>query len=192
MPQEDIDNVLARLDRVESIQAIQQLAARYAVAVDSRDVDAWVRLFIEDVDCGRHGKGRKVLRDVIAGSLRTFYRSIHLVGNHQVDLIDENHATGIVYCRAEHEVGAQWIVMPVAYFDEYERRDGTWYFVRRREKHWYSVDQLERPPALLHIWPEGSKPARLPADFPTWSKFWSDSPPSVVAALTGSPITGTN
>jgi hypothetical protein len=192
MTQEDMDTVLFRLNRVESIQAIQQLAARYAVAVDSRDVDSWVQLFIEDVNCGRHGKGRKVLREVIAGSLRTFYRSIHFVGNHQVDLIDANHATGIVYCRAEHEVGAQWIVVPVAYFDEYERRDGAWYFVRRREKHWYSVDQLERPPALSHRWPEGSKSASLPGDFPTWSKFWSDSPASTVAAVTDTPIKAGN
>ena len=191
MTPETMDTVLSRLDRVESIQAIQQLAARYAVAVDSRDVDAWVQLFIDDVNCGRHGNGRKVLRDVIAGSLRSFYRSIHFVGNHQVDLIDADHATGIVYCRAEHEVGAQWIVVPVAYFDEYERRNGTWYFVRRREKHWYSVDQLERPPALSHRWPEGGKPARLPGDFPTWTKFWSDSPPAEIAALTDSPLNGT-
>ena len=166
MPQENADNPSSRLDRLESIHAIQQLAARYAVAVDSRDVDSWVQLFIEDVNCGRHGIGRNVLRDVIAASLRSFYRSIHFVGNHQIDLIDADHATGIVYCRAEHEVGAQWIVVPVAYFDEYERRHGNWYFVRRREKHWYSVDQLDRrrrfSPSLARRGQAGPFAGRLP------------------------------
>jgi hypothetical protein len=188
MTQKDGDTLLSRLDRVESIQAIQQLAARYALAVDSRDLDSWVQLFVEDVNCGRHGIGRKVLREVIAAMFRNFYRSIHFVGNHQIDLIDANHATGVVYCRADHEVGDQWIVVPVAYFDEYERRGGTWYFVRRREKHWYSVDHLERPAAPFHRWPEDGKQARLPGDFSTWHEFWADSPPSVVAALTNAPV----
>jgi hypothetical protein len=190
MTQENMDTLLSRLDRVESMLAIQQLAARYALAVDSRDLDSWVQLFIADVNCGRHGVGRKVLRDVIAASLRSFYRSIHFVGNHQIDLIDSDHATGIVYCRAEHEVGAEWIVVPVAYFDEYERRNGNWYFVRRREKHWYSVDHLQRPAAPFHRWPEDGKWARLPGDFPTWSKFWADSSPSAIALLTDVPLNG--
>jgi SnoaL-like domain len=45
-----------RLDRVESELAIRQLPSRYALAADSRDLDTWVSLFVEDVDCGRHGK----------------------------------------------------------------------------------------------------------------------------------------
>ncbi len=40
-----------RLARVEAIQAIQQLAIRYPIAVDSRDIDSWLGLFPEDVHC---------------------------------------------------------------------------------------------------------------------------------------------
>lgn len=45
--------LLRRIDRIESYQAIQQLPIRYAIAVDSRDLDAWVNLFVEDVQVDR-------------------------------------------------------------------------------------------------------------------------------------------
>jgi len=68
-----------RLARVEAQLAIQQLPVRYAVAIDARDLDAWVNLFIPDVDCGAHGKGREALKRFIDPAVRTFYRSIHQV-----------------------------------------------------------------------------------------------------------------
>ena len=71
--------LLERIDRVESQLAIQQLPPRYALAVDSRDLDAWVDLFIEDVDCGRHGQGREALKRWIDPQLRSFYRSHHQI-----------------------------------------------------------------------------------------------------------------
>ena len=54
--------LLERLDRIEATLAIQQLAIRYAIAIDSRDIDAWLALFVDDVDCGRRGRGREALR----------------------------------------------------------------------------------------------------------------------------------
>ena len=94
-----------RLERVESRLAIEQLPVRYALAVDGRDVDAWVNLFVPDVDMGRRGKGREVLREVIEPQFRQFYRSVHFTCGHVVELIDRDNASGVVYSRAEHEVG---------------------------------------------------------------------------------------
>ena len=169
-----MEALLQRIDRLESLQAIQQLPIRYALAVDGRDLDAWVGLFVEDVNCGRHGTGRAVLRALIEPDLRKFYRSIHQICGHRVEFVDADQARGVVYCRAEHEVGDRWIVMAIAYFDDYARRDGDWYFTRRREKHWYSVDILERPAPPFHRWPEDGAGPRLPGDFPTWLGFWSE------------------
>ena len=45
-------DLLARLDRLESLDAIRQLAAKYALALDMRDLDALVNLFPEDVKVG--------------------------------------------------------------------------------------------------------------------------------------------
>ena len=55
-PADSVDpaGLARRLERVEAQLAIQQLAARYALAVDSRDLETWVNLFVPDVDCGSH------------------------------------------------------------------------------------------------------------------------------------------
>jgi hypothetical protein len=181
--------LLERLDRVESQLAIQQLPPRYALAVDSRDLDAWVSLFVEDVDCGRHGKGRDALKRWIDPQLRTFYRSHHQICGHVIDFVDAEHATGKVYCRAEHEDGGKWIVMLICYFDTYERRGGRWYFVRRDEQHWYASDIIERPTGPnFQRWPgKEQQTPRLPGRFASWAAFWASSDPAQIARLTPEP-----
>ena len=47
-----------RLDRMESLADIRQLPYRYALALDSRDMDALVDLFVPDVRVGRDETGR--------------------------------------------------------------------------------------------------------------------------------------
>ncbi|GAA2409951.1 nuclear transport factor 2 family protein [Actinomadura vinacea] len=170
------DNVADRLDRIESHLAIGQLPIRYAIAVDSRDLDAWVACFRPDVDMGRHGQGSEALRAFIEPLVRGFYRSIHQICGHRVEFIDRDHASGAVYCRAEHEVGDRWIVMAICYYDEYVRLDGEWYFSRRKEKHWYAADATERPQAVAFTGWEGAAEPSLPAQFPSWGPFWGDDP----------------
>jgi len=186
---QDLETLTRRIDRIESELAIGQLPSRYALAVDSRDLDAWVNLFIDDVDCGKFGRGRDALRRFIDPAVRTFYRSHHQICGHVIDFVDDDHATGKVYCRAEHEVEGQWIVMIICYFDDYVRRTGHWYFQRRREKHWYSSDILARPTGpnfqRWDLWKD-RKP-ELPQAFPSWKPFWSGTDPEVLAKLTSVP-----
>ena len=113
-----------RLERIEAQLAIQQLPARYAVAVDSRNLDDLVGLFAADVNCGRWGTGREALKRYYAspGILGSFYRSVHLICGQTLDLIDAEHASGTVYCRAGHEDKGQWIEMAICYFDHYVKR----------------------------------------------------------------------
>lgn len=181
------DDLAARIDRLESLAAIQQLPIRYALAVDGRDLDAWVNLFVPDVNCGRHGSGRKVLRSIIEPAVRTFYRSIHQLCGHRIEFDDADHAHGVVYCRAEHEDGGKWIVMAIAYFDTYERRDGEWFFVRRREKHWYAADWKERPAAPFTGWAAHQTPPDLPQHFENWQSFWASEDKERLAQLTAQP-----
>lgn len=181
------EDLARRIDRLESLAAIQQLPIRYALAVDGRDLDAWTGLFIPDVNCGRAGSGRAVLRSLIEPAVRTFYRSIHQICGHRVEFDDADHAHGVVYCRAEHEDGGKWIVMAIAYFDTYERRGGEWFFVRRREKHWYSADWEERPTAPFNGWPGHDLPPNLPADFASWNPFWAGSDKDALDRLTVQP-----
>lgn len=188
----DQSDLAARLERVEAHLAIQQLACRYAVAVDQRDLDTWVSLFVEDIDLRRYGVGREALRAWIDPMLRRFYRSMHRICGHVIEIVDREHATGKVYCQAEHEIGGKWVVMPICYSDTYERRDGEWFFAFRKEEHWYAADVLQRPGEPdLNGWPAGmpSTPPSLPQTRPSWAKFWAASSAEHIATLTAFPVT---
>ena len=159
--------------RLLAYEEIRQLAARYAVAVDRRDLDALVELFIDDVRVGRDSYGRDALRANFEESLAAIGPSILNIGTHQIDLIDDDHATGHVYCKGEIADGDRWIHQAIRYDDTYERRDGRWYFVRRLHKLFYGaevgVNPLSLPPAN---WPSNHDGlGTLPYEEPTWQAF---------------------
>jgi hypothetical protein len=191
------ESLLTRIDRVESHLAIQQLAARYALAVDSKDVDGVVSLFVEDVNAGKSwGTGREALTRFYINALSHFYRSMHLIAGHVIAFEDSDHAHGVVHCRAEHEAGSQWGIMVMNYRDDYERQGETWFFRRRRLQPLYTTDILSRPrgPGFLRGWEvdagersEGAA-ARLPAEFSTFASFWRSFSPDHVSPLTVDPI----
>ena len=151
------------LGTVTAIQQIAQLPARYAHALDARDLDALLALFA----------GGDALREFFDAALRGFGRSVHAVSTQSVDLVDADHATGVAYCRAEHEgTDGGWFAMQLRYDDAYERRDGRWLFTRRRERVWWS-QTIAAPDVTISHWPAGIRPPRrLPDDFPTWDRFW--------------------
>ena len=187
----DIDH-LARLERAEAYPAIQQLAARYALYMDSRDLDGLGGLFAEDTNMGPLGRGRSVLKDFYRDHvLCQYYRSVHNVYQQIIDFADADHAEGKVYCRAEHEDADRWVAMAIIYSDRYVRRKGQWYFNRRTWQHFYACDVLERPgQPTLQNWPsqvELGDPA-LPQAFSTWGQYWDRVAPGKEAQLTSSPV----
>jgi hypothetical protein len=165
------------IDRLIAHAEIRQLVARYALAVDSRDLDSLVGLFVEDVRVGRDRAGRAALREFFDRSLREVGVTILNVGTHVIELDDADHARGVVYCRGEVEVGEKWVVQAIQYRDAYERRDGTWYITRREHLLWYGADVLERPLGLPPAnWPEHhTGKGELPELWPSWGAFWSES-----------------
>jgi hypothetical protein len=177
-----------RVDRVESGLAISQLPSRYAMALDARDLDTLVTLFVGDVEAGEEGRGRIALQRWYDRVLRRFYRSIHLVCGHQFEFVDDDNASGSVYCRAEHEDGDGWYVITMRYDDVYARRDGRWCFVRRREHPWYAVDITERPGPDFIRWPTDVRlRAAMPQRMPTWRAFWENGDPAVPPQLSARP-----
>jgi hypothetical protein len=177
-----------RIERIEAQLAIQQLAIRYAMAVDARDMDAWVGCFRPDVDMGKHGTGREALRRYIDPMVRRFYRSVHQICGHRIELTASDTATGAVYCRAEHEVGDDWIVMAICYFDQYARVDGDWFFSRRRERHWYAADVTAAPQSQGFAGWAGSGEPGLPGEFGSWASFWDGD--GRAATLSTAPANG--
>ena len=154
-------------------EEIRQLASRYAVALDARDLDTLVSLFVDDVRVGRDQVGHETLRASFTEQLRDLGVTILSVGNHVIDFLDEEHATGIVSCRGEIEMGEEWVVQAIQYHDTYERRDGRWRFVRRRHLLFYGADMLQRPIGLpLAHWPASATgKGELPEVLQTWRDF---------------------
>lgn len=173
---DDLTQLVAR-------DAIRDLPLRYAVAVDGKDLDAIAELFVPNVDNGRFGPGRDGVRSFYDQALRKFHCSMHLVANHVIDLGDEDHASGIVYCTAYHHVldPEHWFDEALAYFDAYERVDGEWLFRRRRLRSWFRQynghPELGNARVASPLETSGPKRgARMPESFPTFEAFWSRAP----------------
>lgn len=171
----------ARIDRLESLDAIRQLPAKYALCLDMRDIDMMVTLFPADVRVGKDASGRKALRSYMDRTLRSpFTGTSHHIGGHVIDFIDADHARGIVYSKNEHETpveGGQdeWVIMQMMYADDYIREDGRWYFARRLPLYWYATD-LNKPPVgeKKMRWP-GGEPAEgnFHKLFPSFDEYWA-------------------
>ena len=164
---------------------IRELALRYALAVDGKDLDGIARLFVADVDNGRWGTGRSGVKMFFDQSLRRFHCSMHLVANHVIDFDDDEHAQGVVYCRAQHHVlePEHWFDEALAYFDTYEHVGDEWLFRRRRLRSWYRQHFGHPDHGTQRIVADadesGPKRAgRMPEAFPTFEAFWSTPPAS--------------
>lgn len=164
------------LDRLVASEQIRQLAAHYAVAVDSRDLDALVALFVDDVQVGRDRFGRDALKETFDASLRGVGVTILNVGTHAIDFIDDANATGVVYCKGEIQDGERWIHQAIVYFDTYERRDDHWYFVRRVHELFYGAEVGVNPLGLEPAeWPKRNDGrGTLPERWESWRRFWGN------------------
>jgi hypothetical protein len=171
---------MSDVERLLAYEEIRQLASRYAVAMDVRDFDTLVGLFVEDY---RHWNG-EVGRDVLRGVFDEAFRAgmggrvgFTQIGTHVINLIDADHASGTVYCVSEFGDKERWIRQVIAYEDTYERRDGAWYFVYRDHQLFYGVElderPLDQPPAE---WPKAIVGVgTLPYGWATWRAFHGEA-----------------
>jgi hypothetical protein len=176
--------------RIEAYQAIQQLAIRYAIAIDSRDLDLMVEQWVPDVWMGKaFGAGRDAVRRFFGEVLQGFYRSVHMIVGHEIHVTGPDTATGRVYCRAEHESGANWVVQAIVYEDTYRRVGQSWGFAKRVHRHWYSTPIDEAPSGpTFENWPGRTGPLPdLPHRWQSWDRFWGNVDPKIKHARTEYP-----
>lgn len=177
-------SVEQRLDRLESLDTIRQLAAKYSLSLDMRDLDAHVNLFAPDIRISRELTGRAHMKAWLDDTLRLqFTGTSHHIGNHIIEFDDADHAHGTVYSKNEHETtredgGVDWVIMQMVYWDNYERVDGVWYFRRRLPCYWYATD-LNAPPVGKNKmrWPDREfYEGAYHELFPSWKAFWENAP----------------
>jgi hypothetical protein len=165
-----------RVDRLESLAAIQQLPYRYGVAIDSRDMDMMVELFVPDVRVGREEVGREALKRWFTTTMSHSRSSCHFIGNHVVDFDDADRARGIVYCHDELDQpqDGEWVQGQLQYWDTYRRVGGEWFFERRRFHRLYITDWLNRPShgAGSRALTSSLTTHQLPEAYPSWNAFW--------------------
>src|SRR5262245_24403289 len=125
------DRVRELADRVE----IRELVARYAAAVDDRDLSAVVGFFTDDGTLSRlpwRAVGPAQLEAAYRTALGRYEWTVHSVHGNAVDFTGEDDAVGFVGCHAEHALNGEVVVVALRYRDEYRRVDGRWRF-RSRE-----------------------------------------------------------
>jgi ketosteroid isomerase-like protein len=165
-------------ERLLAIVEIQQLAHRYAVYLDARDLDGLVALYVPDVRVTRESSGRGALRADFDRSLRAVGATFLQVGNHVVDFADDAHASGVVYTRGEIQDGgpesSRWIIHAIQYHDRYEKRDGRWLFARRKHLLVYGAELGTNPLTLAPAeWPKHQTGrGSVPWSLETWQRFW--------------------
>jgi hypothetical protein len=127
-------------------EALRELAARYATAVDGGDAGGFAALFAPGATLRmfRPGDGEQPSVDIagdgelraIPGSLaRRYDATFHLVGHAVYDDEPDGGASGSVYSLAHHlnrEAGTDH-VMHIVYRDRYARdEEGCWRFLSRQ------------------------------------------------------------
>ncbi len=134
---------------------LNQLAYRYAAAVDACDVDAFLDVFDPDARLRSYQAdaeepfaelvGHEQLASVPDTMRQMFGRTAHQMTNHLVD-VDGATATGTLLCAARHlstdpdDVAA--FVNVIRYVDRYDRRTGSWRICDREIRFLWSERHL--------------------------------------------------
>jgi len=125
------------VSEIEDVEAIRRLTHEFAMAVDTKQLDALMDLFLPDAEFDSGMADVPVLngRDEIAGFFTGAFDGLtylfHMNGNHIIDL-DGDTATGTVYHHATAvPVGGDVFSAYGYYADTYARTADGWRIQRR-------------------------------------------------------------
>jgi SnoaL-like domain len=132
--------------RLWAVHEIEQLAARYAHAFATRDRGLMLSLWAETgspaqlptLDLHR-------LRREIDRWWESLGQVMLLVTSHVIELEDDDHAWGAVYCLAQIDTGHQFVDQTIVYRDRYVRSDDHWRFATREHLLWFGQPRERHP-----------------------------------------------
>jgi hypothetical protein len=149
-----IEDLAARLERVEAELALNRLAHDYCVGADHRDRARWEAVWTADgvweTSPDRIYTGVGAIRAAVEEQWQAFPIMQHATANHIVS-IDGARATG----RSDVVVLVQlrdgrWIAGGGTYEDEYRREGATWRIARRRVVRPFDLAPLAPSPGPIY------------------------------------------
>lgn len=131
-----IDELAARLDRVESVLAIERLSSDYCRGGDRRDLDLFLSVWAPDaVWYAREGgtyRGIDQIAAAIELQWRSAKRAFRWTSNAAIDVSGDT-ASGRFDVDAELELpDGSWIAVAGEYRDLFRREHGRWRIEERR------------------------------------------------------------
>jgi ketosteroid isomerase-like protein len=170
-----------RLRRLEDREEIRSLAARYAFAVDNRDLPAIEALFARDArfrsrDGVMNATGRAAIMEQFKGRFAVLGHGAHY-GHDHVIWFEESGAgaRGLLSSHAELVRNGAPMIASLRYDDAYVREDGRWVFADRLLSFLY---YLRTDDYLRHFGDrrrmrayETAQDADFPEALPTWRAY---------------------
>lgn len=170
-----------RIQRIEARLEIENLIARYANAVDDRDLEAVGDCFCEDAVFGRwngtdRAEGRESIVQFYHDRLGGTGPSFHVPHACEIEIHDATTASGTVTAHAEMSVDGMLLIAAFRYLDRYRRDpDGRWRFLERLTRFYYFMPHEELDTAYASAerirFPGPPMPADLPDGLETWARF---------------------
>jgi hypothetical protein len=128
-----LGDLVARVQRIEDLEEIRRLRARYFSALDDRDLDGIGAVFAADAEIGMGDWGvfpntAAFLEKFAEESIASHLFDLHHGANHVVDITGPDTASGrwdAFYSEVNAD-GQSIYTEAYAYADIYEKRDGRW------------------------------------------------------------------
>ena len=161
MTSTDLADLDRRLRRIEDRAEIQELGQRYCRYIDDND---WARLrtlFTDGAAMAGQTGGDAVVATLRA--IRSGYgRTIHTAHGLVLEELGDDHARGYVPSSAQLDIGGEFVVSAIRYFDTYAKVGGAWRFASRDLRFVYALPWSQADRALVDglpvRWP-GTEPA---------------------------------
>ena len=175
-----LEAVAARLDRLESKDAIRDIVTAYAIACDEHDMPRLMALFTEDAcfdapNGSMVADGKQAIQTLFEKTFKIRGPAYHWTHDTTIEMDpeDPDRATGLVLSHAETTPNGVVSIAAMRYSDDYRRApDGQWRFKKRVIAFLYYVPAsdysqgLNRPDRVVL----GGN--RLKADYPEALPAW--------------------
>lgn len=178
---EQAPSIEARLRRLEDRSELHELVARYAVAIDDRDIAVIADLFTADGafrsrDGVMNAQGRAAVLEQFRGRFAALTVSNHFSHDHVLSFdADPDRAAGLLTAHAEVWRNGRALIAALRYQDSYRREQGRWRFADRLLSFLYYLPVEEYAQGLGDRLRMRAYGDRRPADFPetlaTWKQY---------------------